>query len=133
MHTMSPTVPFLTQYWESTPIRTATGFFRVTTKVDPKLSAHLLGMVMIGKLPNEVDSSEVETRLRSLPTPQKNAIPEQNCVTWVISAIRTLQDAGLAEQFNLDEFMAYAIGYADQRMDNPAGAKDIVNYTSRPM
>lgn len=88
---------------------------------------------MIGKLPNGIDSSEVETRLRSLPTPQKDAVPEQNCVTWVISAIRSLQDTGLAEQFNLDEFMAYAIGYADKRMDDIATAEDVVNYTSRPM
>lgn len=56
-------------------------FFRANAAVNPMLNGRLLGMVMIGKVLTEIDYSEIETRLGSVPFPQKGAVPKQNCVT----------------------------------------------------
>jgi len=107
--------------------------FRTSVNVNPRLGSHLLAMVMIGKAPQEITYSEIEIRLQSIPVPQKDVVPEQNCVNWVMNAIRTLQDIGLADRFDLNEFMVYALSYADKRMSQTATTSDIVNFTSRPM
>jgi hypothetical protein len=107
-------------------------FFR-RKHVNWKSSAHLLGKAMIGKVPNSIKLPEIEERLHSVPLPQKDVIPEQNCVTWIISAIQQLQITELAEQFDTDEFMAHALEFADQRLKRPDATNDTINYTSRPM
>lgn len=48
---------------------------------NPIVSGSLLGLVMIGKIPIGVEISEIRSRRQSIPVPQRNAIPEQNCVT----------------------------------------------------
>ena len=100
--------------------------------VDPRNSTHLLGKIMIGKVPNHHGYSHIEAHLRSIPLPERGAVPEQNCVTWLISAIRALQGAGLAEQFDLNSSMVYAIKFADMRMAKGGLAK-YANYTTRPV
>lgn len=71
---------------------------------NPAVSGSLLCLIMIGKIPNDIDISEIRTRLQSIPVPQKNSIPEQNCVTWAMSAIQTLQSRGFAEQFEINKY-----------------------------
>ena len=63
--------------------------------------------------------AEINDYLNSIPVPVKGAEPEQNCVSWTRSAIRELQEKGLAEQFEVDKFMDDALRYADQHMRDP--------------
>lgn len=72
---------------------------------NPIVSGSLLGLIMIGKISNGVEMSEIRTHLQSIPVPQKNAIPEQNCVSWAMAAIQNLQENGFAEQFEMKKFM----------------------------
>lgn len=74
-------------------------------RTNPTVSGSLLGLTMIGKIPNGIDISEIRTRFQSIPVPQNHTIPEQNCVTWVMSAIQALQSSGFAEQFDFSNFM----------------------------
>jgi hypothetical protein len=104
-------------------------FFRVTT-ANLKTNGHLLGMVMIGEVPNNVSCSDIEARLKSVPLPQKGVVPEQNCVTWIMAAIQQLQQFGLAKPFDQGEFMANALKFADQRLESPDGTVDTISYTS---
>ncbi|OQE84073.1 hypothetical protein PENNAL_c0029G07002 [Penicillium nalgiovense] len=92
----------------------------------------LLGRVMIGKVPHEVTYAQIRDLLESIPLPQKDALPEQNCVTWTRAAINKLQDNSLAEQFELDRFMDKSLAFADQRLHTGCTPTSI-NYTTRPM
>lgn len=97
------------------------------------LSGHIFGRTLIGKVPNEVTHAEIQTHLESILPPRKGVLPEENCVSWTRSAIGKLQETGLAEQFDIDRFMADSLAFADQRMRSPDSKANFVNYTSRPM
>lgn len=103
---------------------------------NPTVSGNLLGLIMIGKLPNETDISEIRTLLKSIPLPQKNTTPEQNCVTWAISAIQALQGNGFSEQFDINKFMESGIEFADATLADKSGTPATIakrNYTTRNM
>lgn len=72
--------------------------------VNPYKDSRFIGRVMIGKLPNNVKDSQVESILRGVEVPIKNAVPGQNCVTWTMAAIQALQSNGFVEKFDLDTF-----------------------------
>lgn len=111
--------------------------FRVKDNVDMLQISRLLGMVMIGKVPNEVTDGEIQAHLDSVPLPIKNAVPEQNCVSWTRDAIQKLQAQGIAEQFDIDQFVTDALAFADECLKNPSQtpATDprTIKYTRRPM
>lgn len=102
---------------------------------NPTVSGSLLGLIMIGKIPNGVEISEIRTHLQSIPVPQRDAILEQNCVTWVMSAVQTLQGSGLAEQFDMNKFMDTGIEFADATLSDKSGTPMVAktNYTTRKM
>ncbi|OBT62172.1 hypothetical protein VE03_08337 [Pseudogymnoascus sp. 23342-1-I1] len=103
---------------------------------NPTVSGSLLGLVMVGKIPNGVEISEIRTRLQSVPVPQRNAVPEQNCVTWTMSAIQTLQENGFAEHFDINKFMDVGIEFADATLSDKSGTPSTVakmNYITRKM
>ncbi|KFY66079.1 hypothetical protein V496_02221 [Pseudogymnoascus sp. VKM F-4515 (FW-2607)] len=102
---------------------------------NPTVSGSLLGLIMIGKISNGVEISEIWTRLQSIPVPQRNAIPEQNCVTWVMSAIQALQGSGFAEQFDINKFMDTGIEFANATLSDKGGTPTVAktNYTTRKM
>lgn len=86
-------------------------YFRPSSNVDPELSGHLLRIVMIGKLPNDVEESTIRSYLKDLPLPRKEM--DNTYVTWIRSAITTLQKKEHTEKFDLNEFMVFALGFAD--------------------
>ncbi|OBT82452.1 hypothetical protein VE02_08799 [Pseudogymnoascus sp. 03VT05] len=77
---------------------------------------------MIGKIPNGVEISEIRTRLQSIPVPQENAIPEQNCATWAMSAIQTLQENDAAAALALLHVLSLAGGCRNGKGEE--GGKD---------
>jgi hypothetical protein len=107
--------------------------FREKANINPEKSGHLLGRVMIGKVPNEVTYAEIHGLLRAIPLPQKGAVPEQNCVTWTRAAIFKLQENGLVERFDLDRFMDESLAFADQRLQSTESTPASINYTGRRM
>jgi hypothetical protein len=92
--------------------------FRSKEQVDPTRSGRLIGRVLIGKVPNRITDAEIKNILAAVPLPVKNAAPAQSCVTWVLAAIRALQDAGIARQFDVNQFIAWALTYADYCLAN---------------
>ena len=107
--------------------------FRAEPNVNLADKPHLLARVMIGKLPREVSYADIHTLLEKIPLPQKDALPVQNCVSWTRAAIRTLQENGLAEKFDIDAFMDKALGFADQRLREYTTTSSCMNYTTRRM
>ncbi|EKV04775.1 serine threonine protein kinase [Penicillium digitatum] len=108
-------------------------FFRGRANINPEKSGHLLGRVMIGKVPNEVTYVELHGLLEAIPLPQKSTLPEQNCVTWTRAAICKLQENGLVEQFDLGRFMDESLAFADQRLQSIESKPASINYTGRRM
>ncbi|KFY12366.1 hypothetical protein V492_03923 [Pseudogymnoascus sp. VKM F-4246] len=101
---------------------------------NPTVSGSVVCLIMIGKLPNGVEISEIRTCLQSIPVPQKNATPEQNCVTWAMAAVKALQENGYAEQFKINQFMDAGIEFADATLADKSGTPATVarmNYTTR--
>ncbi|KAI9036452.1 serine threonine protein kinase [Aspergillus affinis] len=77
--------------------------FRHNPNEDPERNPRILGMVMIGKVPNDVPYDDIEARLASLPLPDKDVQPVQNRVTWTMAAIGKLQEIGVAEMFDISD------------------------------
>lgn len=103
---------------------------------DTTRSYALLGMIMIGKRPTNVDVSQVDEALRAIPVPREDADPAESCRTWVLEAIPRLQQLGCAEPFDINDFEDYALRQGDEWFKgNPTldGKKERVNYTDRPM
>lgn len=98
----------------------------------PSLSSgdqgRLLGRVMIGKVPNDVKDADVEEILKNVPLPAKDT--EQNCVSWTSAAIQALQKEKLAEEFDVDQFMAKVVELADEWLRDP-GPDKFYNYVDR--
>jgi uncharacterized protein DUF6914 len=108
-------------------------YFRSNEHVNPGNDMHMLGAIMVGKVPHEVLNMQIENLLcYHVPLPMKGAVPDQNCVTWIKAALRALQDEELVEEFDVDEFMTYALRFADRRMAE-GGRPEYVNYTNRRM
>jgi len=93
--------------------------FRSKTQVDPIRSGRLIGRVLIGKVPNNITDLQIQSILATVPLPVKDATPQQSCVTWVISAITSLQNAGIARRFDVSQFMVWALTYADYSLASP--------------
>jgi uncharacterized protein DUF6914 len=107
-------------------------YFRLNEHVNPANNTHILGGIMVGKVPHEVTISQIEDILRPVPLPVKGAVPQETCATWVKAAIRALQEAELVEKFDVDGFMAHAQDFANKRMAK-GGPPEYINYTARVM
>jgi hypothetical protein len=70
--------------------------------------------------------------LRSIPLPAKGAAgPRQNCVGWIRAAIRKLQANGLAEEFDVDAFMANALAFVDRRLTDVDRVPDVIDHLGK--
>lgn len=108
--------------------------FHPNARTDRSLA--LLGMIMIGKMPPEVEVAQVGETLSGVPVPRLNVDPEESCRTWVMEAIPRLQEMGCAERFDVGGFVEYALRQGDEWFsENPTlvGQKQRANYTDRPM
>jgi hypothetical protein len=101
---------------------------------DMRRSRAILCQIMIGKLEPGTSPDDVNELLRRIPIPVENTDPVQNCVTWLRYALRQLQQQGCAEDFDIDEFMAFALRLGDEKLGQDPGLRGqpfLQNYTSR--
>lgn len=101
-------------------------FFRPKERVDPIRSGRLIGRVLIGKVPNHISDAQIQTILVAVPLPIKNTT--ESCVTWTSAAIRSLQNNGIAKQFDIDRFMGRALTLADEWLAKPK-SDNLYDYT----
>lgn len=89
-----------------------------------------LGAVEIGTLlPPSTTPDGAEAFFKALPLPRTDADPEENCVSWVCDAARALQEAGRSSgQFEVEDFMDFALHHADERIKDFTSQSDIVEY-----
>ena len=78
----------------------------------------------------------VDYALKEVPLPAEDAVPLQNCVSWLRQAIKNLQERGCAEKFDVDVFMDEALKSADIWMEERKEGGipeeiEKINYTSR--
>ncbi|CAH0056352.1 unnamed protein product [Clonostachys solani] len=90
--------------------------FRAQHDIDPSATGRLIGRIIVGKLPNHVSKSNLDTLLADVPLPAKDASPPQSCVTWALAALGALQNAGLAWSFDIKPFQDWALAYGDRCM-----------------
>lgn len=105
--------------------------FRAKTNVNPDESSQLILRVMIGEVDHQITNERLYELLEAIPLPRKDAIPEQNCVTWTNAAIATLQKNGLVENFDIDLFAVEQYYFAIQRLEDLEHKPGILNYISR--
>ncbi|KAJ5756306.1 hypothetical protein N7533_005849 [Penicillium manginii] len=105
--------------------------FRAITQYEPSKDHRLLGQLMIGKIPLEVSHNEIMELLKDIAYPRKDAQHHENGINWIRTAIRHLQMTGIAEEFDVDEFLDHARDRA--MVASHDGRPFTVNYTSRPM
>ncbi|KFA60005.1 hypothetical protein S40285_08693 [Stachybotrys chlorohalonatus IBT 40285] len=103
-------------------------WFRVKPNVDLTLDSKLLGRIVIGAIPSEVSDVDLEQFFRQIPLPAKNTYPQQSCVTWVLDAVRALQEKVWASAFDIEEFRAWALEYADDMLREESVREDVVHY-----
>jgi hypothetical protein len=82
----------------------------------PALIPKLLGRIVIGRVPDGMSYDDFVAFFRQIPLPIRNQEPQQNCVTWAVSAVRALQQQGWVQEFDLDQFKDWALSYGDARM-----------------
>ena len=103
-------------------------WFRAIQGADPARSGRLLGRIIIGSVPSNKSRDDIQLFLDNVPLPERNKHPQQSCVTWVGNAIRTFHEAQWVENFNVRDFLDWALDYADERLGNPGGVPDTVHY-----
>lgn len=95
-------------------------YFRVSYRVNPLASGRFLGAVTIGKLPKNVTAQQVEAVLSTVDLPRKGQSPEEDCSSWIMSALDALQKEGFTEAISAEEIMASAKALGDEVMrDGP--------------
>ncbi|KIW25873.1 uncharacterized protein PV07_09009 [Cladophialophora immunda] len=105
--------------------------FRSKLGTEPMQSGQILVRITIGKVPPHITNARIEALLKAVPLPDKSATPRQSCVTWTMAAIEVMQKEGLAEAFDVNQFMDKALEVADEWIKNPVPGR-IYNYTNRP-
>jgi hypothetical protein len=107
--------------------------YRQKPHVDPTNSSTMVKKIMIGKLPNDITYSLIQSFLESIPIPQNDTHHKQTGVRWIIQAIQKLQDTVLlADRFSIREFMDEAIKLADERLQLGSSVPEITDYAKRP-
>jgi hypothetical protein len=83
--------------------------------LDPTDEENFVGKIHIGESRNPT-TVQVEELLRARLLPEGEEWPqERTSEHWIRAAIHALQEGGLVEKFELDDFMAFARGYVAER------------------
>lgn len=102
-------------------------YFRAQHGIDPFANGRLIGRVIVGKVPKHFSDSTIDSLLANIALPVKDASPRQNCVSWTLDALSSLQAAGIARTFDVDQFKTWALAYADECMAN-LGSNNVCEY-----
>lgn len=108
-------------------------YFR-TRLVDPTRSLSMLAQIMVGKVPKGVTREAIGRALEAISIPSKHANPEENCVSWTIEALVTLQAMGAVEStIDMHALEEYALTQADERLRVGVAKEIKSNFTNRKM
>ncbi|KAG8630592.1 hypothetical protein KVT40_002211 [Elsinoe batatas] len=108
-------------------------WYRSRSDVDKDRSSHLLSMTMIGKLHSNTSFADIDALLSRLSVPHKDAVPEENCVSWTRAAIETLIQNNCADQIGVVDIMDRSVSLADKVLERLEDAQTLVNMTNRPL
>ena len=111
--------------------------FRFRDKVDLDtdliFSTSVVARLMIGKVDVSHTPESIEKMLRAIRVPRTNRKDSENCVTWVVAAVKSLQETKNAEVFDTETLLNYAPCIADGFIADPSNSPKVVNYTTRKM
>lgn len=100
-------------------------------------SRSLVGRIMVGKLPPELDPEQLADILGEVKLPPRDddTDPLQDSVVWVRKALQTLQNHGAVEKFDVDVFMDHALQQVSEFYDSGFYPQDMLldNYTNRSL
>ncbi|KAF4456872.1 hypothetical protein F53441_1083 [Fusarium austroafricanum] len=104
-------------------------WLRQDNNMDPDLDTKLFGRIIIGQLPDEVSTVQLNDLFESIPLPVKNTHPQQSCVTWLVDAICALQRLAWLPEFDIGHFQDWALLYGDERIKGESSTEpSIVSY-----
>ncbi|CAH0018371.1 unnamed protein product [Clonostachys rhizophaga] len=92
-------------------------YFRVRSDVGLDHNPKTVGRIVIGSVSDEVSRADLKDLFEAIALPVKNTHPQQNCVTWAMSAVQELQRKGWVQEFDIDQFKDWALSYADERLN----------------
>jgi hypothetical protein len=91
---------------------------------DPVEEAHLIGKIHIGDS-KHATIVQIEELLRARLGPDEEEWPlDRTSEHWTRAAVHALQEGGVIERFDLDEFMTFARRYVEERQA-AAAAEDV--------
>lgn len=105
-------------------------FRRPQHDIDPAANGRLIGRIIVGKLPNKVSVSHIDSLLGRVPLPKKDVSPRESCVTWALAALNALQDEELAWKFDIAVFQDWTLAYGDECMKQ-LGQNNVCEYVTR--
>ena len=106
-------------------------WFRDQQTEDSTLAAKLLGHLVIGRVPEDVQPDDLHHFFSAISLPVKDSNPQESCRTWVLDAIVALQKRGWVPHFELEPFQDEAVEYADERLDDPDTKEPSTKYFVR--
>lgn len=92
------------------------------------LNEKLLGLIVIGAAPSEVSTEGFQHVFEKIPLPVKNQSPQQSCVSWALDAVRAVQRENWVSDFDIGQFQDWALGFADERLDDQESRGQVVPY-----
>lgn len=93
-----------------------------TRRPDPDDEQNLVGKILIGESKQLASTVRVEELLRArphLPPDEETSLTKRKCEQWIRGAVRALQEEGLVEKFDIDDFMVFAKRYVKDRQLAP--------------
>lgn len=108
---------------------TMSWWLRAQENGDPDAESKLIGSIVIGAIPDALSFAELQQLMTAVPLPIKNRHPQQSCVTWAGLAISALQAQEWVQDFDINHFKDWALGYGDERMKGEASTQpEVVTY-----
>lgn len=107
--------------------------YRQKPHVDPANCSTIVKKIMIGKIPNDITYSLIQSCLESIPIEQNDTHHKQTGVRWIVLAIHKLQHTVLlAEKFSIREFIDEAVKLTDERLRLGPSVPEVTDYTKQP-
>lgn len=111
--------------------------FHVNSYANLTKSPSFLGMVMVGKVPKNIDVEDIVGNLRDRVGTLFDGTATADaytCKSWTVHAMQVLQEMGCVEDFDLERFVRHMDDWGMAwRVDRDAFLERRLNYTKRKM